>query len=198
MNREEYLQLFDMSGRVVIVTGDKDLLQLVDEHTHAWLPARGKFASDREYDNAGVQEKMGVTPLQIPDLKALMGDASDNIPGVKGVGAKTAATLVNTFGSLEALYERVRALQNDATLKDPVIKGALYEKLSVDEDNAYLSKKLATIDRAVPIEFALEPCRVCDYDKTQAIALFNSLDFKSLIPLLPTDSFESGVQDALF
>lgn len=182
----------------LIVTGDKDLLQLVDDDTHVWMPARGKFVADKEYDSAGVKEKMGVEPKQIPDLKALMGDTSDNIPGVQGVGPKTAAQLITTFGSLEKVYERVTELQADPAQKDSLIKGGLFDKLVKDVENAALSKKLATIERNVPIEFKLEPCLVSDYDKTIVIDLFTKLDFKSLIPLLPEDAFEAGVQDALF
>jgi DNA polymerase-1 len=141
---------------------------------------------------------MGVTPTQVVDLKALMGDTSDNIPGVKGIGAKTAVTLVTTFGSLASVYERVSYLQADPTQKDPVIKGAVLQNLIQDKENAFLSQKLAKIDRIVPIKFTLEPCRVSDYDKEQTVKLFEELDFKSLVPLLPDDTFESGVQDALF
>lgn len=182
----------------LVVTGDKDLLQLVDDHTHVWIPARGKYGGNTEYDDPKVIEKMGVTPAQIPDLKSLMGDSSDNIPGVKGVGPKTAVNLITKYFSLEKVYERVEELQQNPTEKDPLIKGALFENLVLDRENALLSKRLATIDRNVPIEFKLDPCRVCDYDKTKAVALFDRLDFKSLVPLLPDDNFESGVQDALF
>jgi DNA polymerase-1 len=182
----------------LVVTGDKDLLQLVDETTHVWIPARNKFGGNIEYGAQEVVEKMGVTPTQVVDLKALMGDTSDNIPGVKGIGAKTAVTLVTTFGSLASVYERVSYLQADPTQKDPVIKGAVLQNLIQDKENAFLSQKLAKIDRIVPIKFTLEPCRVSDYDKEQTVKLFEELDFKSLVPLLPDDTFESGVQDALF
>jgi DNA polymerase-1 len=182
----------------LVVTGDKDLLQLVDEGTHVWIPARGKFGGNVEYGAAEVVTKMGVKPLQIPDLKALMGDSSDNIPGVKGVGPKTAATLITKYETLEKVYDRVSYLQVNPTEKDPQIKGALFENLVGDKENAFLSKRLATIDRNVPIEFTLEPCRVCDYDKSKAVELFERMDFKSLIPLLPDDNFDAGIQDALF
>lgn len=182
----------------VVVTGDKDLLQLVDDQTHVWIPARGKYGGNTEYDRKAVQEKMGVTPAQIVDLKALMGDSSDNIPGVKGIGPKTAAGLITTFGTVDGVYKRVTELQTNRAQKDPLIKGAVFENLVQEKENAYISQKLAQIDRDVPITFQLSPCRVSDYDKTITIDLFNRLDFKSLIPLLPDDSFESGVQEALF
>lgn len=182
----------------LVVTGDKDLLQLVDETTHVWIPARNKFGGNIEYGEKEVLTKMGVTPAQVVDLKALMGDASDNIPGVKGVGPKTAANLITTFKNLAGVYERVTELQANPGEKDPLIKGALLENLVTEKENAYLSQKLAKIDRNVPIEFHLEPCRVCDYDKAETVRIFEQLDFKSLVPLLPDDTFETGVQDALF
>lgn len=182
----------------IIVTGDKDLFQLVTDTTHVWMPGRGKQKSeDTEYDIEGVVKKMGVRPDQIVDLKALMGDASDNIPGVAGIGSKTATTLITTFGSLDSVYTRLDEL-NQSQEKDPVIKGAVFTKLIAGKEAAYMSQKLATIDRAVPIEFTLEPCSVSSYEKEKVSELFEKLDFKSLISLLPKDEFELGIQDALF
>lgn len=187
---------------VTIVTGDKDLLQLVSDHTHVWLPGRGKNSIDTEYDEAEVERKMGVKSDQIVDLKALMGDSSDNIPGVAGIGPKTATTLIQTFGSLVDLYKVVDQLAVDRSLLDSlgrgVLRGSLLDKLIKDKESAFISQKLATITRDAPIEIDLESCRVMEYDKDRAIKLLESLDFKSLIPLLPKDSFEIGVQTALF
>lgn len=183
----------------IVVTGDKDLFQLVDDDkVHVWMPARGKQkGADTEYDDAGVLAKMGVRPDQIVDLKSLMGDASDNIPGVKGVGAKTAATLITAFETLDAVYKRVAELQ-ESEETDPIIKGAVLTKLVAGKENAYLSQELARIDREVPIEFELEPCSVASYDKEKVSELFEKLQFNSLISLLPKDEFELGIQDALF
>lgn len=182
----------------VIVTGDKDLLQLVDEHVHVWMPARGKQGiEETEYDATGVEKKMGVKPEQVIDLKALMGDTSDNIPGVKGVGAKTAQSLIQTYGSVDALYKRLDKIQVSGE-KDTLIKGALVQKLIDGKEDAYLSKELATIDRNVPIEFTLEPCKISSYDKEKVSKLFEELEFRSLINLLPKDEFELGIQNALF
>lgn len=183
----------------IVVTGDKDMFQLVDEQTHVWMPARGKFGVDTEYDPESVQKKMGVTPAQIVDLKALMGDTSDNIPGVKGIGPKTAVQLIQEFKNIEGVYATVEKIA--ATGEKPksgFIKGNLFERLRADKENAFLSKKLATIDRHAPIEFQLEPCLVSDYDKEKIAELFIQLEFKSLIGLLPKDTFELGVQSALF
>lgn len=182
----------------VIVTGDKDMFQLVNESVHVWMPARSKHGiEETEYDSAGVATKMGVRPDQIVDLKALMGDSSDNIPGIKGVGAKTAQSLIQHFGSLDAIFERVSALQ-DSGEPDPVIKGALLQKLLTGKDDAYLSQSLARIDTSAPLEFMLEPCKVSSYDKEKVSQIFEELEFRSLITLLPKDEFELGIQDALF
>jgi DNA polymerase-1 len=183
----------------VIVTGDRDTFQLVSDKTHVWLPGRGKGQSDTEYDRDGVKRKMGVLPEQIVDLKALMGDASDNIPGVKGVGEKTAVKLIQRYGSLDQLYQAVAEWQ--AGTKDPhrdTLTEKIVEKLVNDKEYAYLSQKLATIECQVPIGIELEDCRVSGYDKEGAAKLFEELDFRSLISLLPPDDFELGIQNALF
>lgn len=181
----------------IVITGDKDLFQLVDEYTHIWMPARGKFGRDTEYDAAGVLKKMQVTPEQIVDLKALMGDSSDNIPGVKGIGAKTAAALIERFGSLDTIYKKLDELETQNE-DDDLIKGAVRKKLLAGRDAAYMSQKLATIDREVKLDFILEKCVVTDYDKGKVYELFETLGFKSLMELLPRDKFESEVQNALF
>lgn len=186
--------------RTIVVTGDKDLLQLVDDCTHVWLPGRGKGQLDEELDAAAVKKKLGVRPDQVTELKALMGDSSDNIPGVKGVGPKTAVALIDRYGSLDGVYEAVEKLEGAtaAELKEAGISKGLLEKLVTDKEMAYLSKQLATIDRDVPIEFELAPCRIAEYDQEKTMALFSELGFKSLQYLLPKDDFELGVQKALF
>lgn len=176
----------------LIVTGDRDLLQLVTERAHVFMPGRSKKQGDREFDPQMVKEVMGVSPLQITDLKSLMGDASDNIPGVRGIGPKTAVQLIQQFTSLEQLYDH---LDHDGVL---TIKTSLRDKLVNDRANAVLSKSLATINRQAPIQLDLPACRVAGYDKEKAIALFEELGFKSLITLLPADDFELGIQGALF
>lgn len=184
--------------QATIVTSDKDLLQLVDDEIHVWMPARGRGKGDMEFDPAEVKQVLGVTPQQIIDLKALMGDASDNIPGVKGIGKKTAQKLIAEFQSLNGVYQRIEQLAKDPNLSDPIIKGALLDKLVADKENAYLSQQLATIDRHVKTDFSLEDCRVTAYDKEAAAKLFEKLQFDSLIGMLPKDEFEIGIQNALF
>ncbi len=177
----------------IIVTGDRDSFQLVSEQTHVWLPGRGKGTVDTEYDRDGVKSRMGVYPEQIVDLKALMGDASDNIPGVAGIGEKTACKLIVEFGSLAKVYETVDSGQVGA-----VMTARIREKLVTDKENALLSQKLAQIDRVVPISLDLPACKVSSYDKQTARELMESLEFKSLVSLLPPDDFELNVQSALF
>lgn len=178
----------------VIVTGDQDAFQLVDNDTHIWMPARGKQKGDIEYDSTLVEKKLGITPKQVIDLKALMGDNSDNIPGVKGVGPKTAAALIQEFGTIEKIYEFLDKNPEGNNL----IKGALLPKLIGGKDSAFMSKDLATIECKAPIDFDLENCRVTTYDKNKVIEIFKTLNFKSLINFLPKDAFETSVQEALF
>lgn len=127
----------------VIVTSDKDLTQLVCDRV-LWVdPAR-----DLRFDAAAVEAKFGVRPEQITDFLALAGDAVDNIPGVRGIGAKTAAELLRKYGSLEAIYEHL-----------PELKGALAAKLERDAENARLSKRLATVSTDAPVEVTLNELR---------------------------------------
>jgi DNA polymerase-1 len=178
----------------IIVTGDQDAFQLVDNDTHIWMPARGKQKGDIEYDAALVKKKLGIEPLQVIDLKSLMGDNSDNIPGIKGIGPKTAVTLIDRFQTVEKMYKFL----DKNPQGDDLIKGNLLKKLKNGKDSALMSKDLATIECGVLIDFNLENCRVTGYDKNQMIKIFQSLGFKSLIASLPKDAFEVSVQEALF
>lgn len=133
--------------QTTILTSDRDLLQLIDPTTNVLLMKKG--LTDMELmDEAAFEEKYELKPLQIIDMKGLMGDASDNIPGVAGVGEKTAIRLLKQYPSVEQVYENIES-----------VKGKLKEKLIKDKDNAFLSKHLATIYREVPLPFALEDCR---------------------------------------
>lgn len=176
-----------------IVTGDKDMLQLIDKDTHVFIPGRGRFSRDIEYDYDKVEQKLGISTNQVIDYKALVGDASDNIPGVKGIGKKTGLKLLERYKTLDKLYEAV-----DAGEENDLLKGAVLKRLKDSKEMAYLSQDLATIQKDVPIEFSLEQCTVTDYDKTRVVEFFQHHDFSSLTKLLPKDNFEKGVQDALF
>lgn len=187
--------------QTLIITGDRDAFQLVTERTHVWMPGRTKPARspDTEYDPAGVTLKMGVRPDQIVDLKALMGDASDNIPGVPGIGAKTAVKLLQEFGSLDQLYATIQTENLTMTgSSHPTLKGSLLRKLVEGYEKALLSQRLARIDQEAPVTLELESCRLAAYRKEDVLQLFGQLGFKSLIPLLPADQFELSVQGALF
>lgn len=134
------------NANTTIVSSDRDLLQLVDDTTHVLLMKKG--LSDMELmDVKAFQEKYELNPIQIIDMKGLMGDTSDNIPGVAGVGEKTAIRLLKQYPSVEEVYENVES-----------VKGKLKEKLIKDKDNAFLSKHLATIYRDMELPFTLEDC----------------------------------------
>lgn len=186
-------QAEDQDLKTIIVTGDKDLFQLINDFTHVWLPGRRR-KPDQEYDRQAVKEDLGVYPEQVVDLKALMGDSSDNIPGIYGIGPKTAGKLLDEFGSLEAVYQGVE----EAEKYPDLLKGALLKRLKEGREDAFLSQKLARIEKAVPIELELEKCQVESYDKTAAVELFKDLEFESLIKQLPNDAFEASVQESLF
>ncbi len=157
----------------VIVTGDRDSLQLIDENVHVKLViSKPGQTSATLYTEGVFREEYGFEPKKLIDLKALMGDSSDNIPGVAGVGPKTAKDLLAKFGSLDAVYEN---------LNDPSIRPKLREKLERDRDNAYLSYDLATIRPEAPIDFAPADALIQPYNKPALYTLFQRLEFVRLI-----------------
>lgn len=157
----------------VIVTGDRDSLQLIDEHVKVKLViSRPGQTTANLYDEERFREEYGFEPKKMVDLKALMGDSSDNIPGVAGVGPKTATELLLKFGSLDGVYEN---------LEDSFIRPKLREKLEAGRENAYLSYDLATIRPEAPIEFAPEDALLQPYNKPDLYSLFVKLEFVRLI-----------------
>lgn len=185
--------------KVIIVTGDRDAFQLVDDEVRVWMPARGEKGEDKEYDAEAVVKKMGVRPDQIVDLKALMGDASDNIPGVKGIGEKTAVKLIQEFGSLEKIYETIQ--KENLTISDskhPLLKGSVLKKLAEGQQDAIMSQQLAKIECHSPITVDVDACLLKAYKKDDVVKIFEELQFNSLMRSLPADEFELGVQNALF
>ncbi len=154
---------------VHIVTGDRDLLQLVDANTVVELPAGRGQSSPNIYDPPAVVESMGVRPDQVVDYKALVGDKSDNIPGVIGVGAKTAVKLLGEYQTLDEIYAN-----------NENIPGAMGKKIAAGKDNAYLSYKLARIVTDAPIQLNLAECVTQEYEPTEVMALFRELEFRSL------------------
>ncbi len=157
----------------VIVTGDRDSLQLIDDHVHVKLViSRPGQTTATLYDTAKFREEYGFTPDKMVDLKSLMGDASDNIPGVAGVGPKTATELLLKFGSLDGVY---------ANLDDASIRPKLREKLAAGRGNAYLSYDLATIRCEAPIVFSPMDAVVRPYNRPELYRLFQRLEFVRLI-----------------
>ena len=130
---------------MTIVSGDKDLIQLTDDNTVVEISKKG-VAEFEEFTPAYLKEKMGLTPEQFIDLKALMGDKSDNIPGVTKIGEKTGIKLLLEYGSLDGIYEHI----------DEMKASKMKENLINDKEQAYLSKTLATIDTNAPIEIGLD------------------------------------------
>ena len=151
----------------VIVTGDRDSLQLIDEHVHVKLIiTRPGQTTATLYDEERFRQEYGFDPIKMVDLKALMGDSSDNIPGVAGVGPKTATELLVKFGSLDGVY---------SNLEDAFIRPKLREKLESGKDNAYLSYDLATIRLNAPIDFEPRDAIIRPYNKPELYALFQKL-----------------------
>ena len=157
----------------VIVTGDRDSLQLIDENVHVKLViSKPGQTTATLYTEEVFREEYGFEPKKLIDLKALMGDSSDNIPGVGGVGPKTAKELLTKFGSLDGVY---------AHLDDPSIRPKLREKLEKDREQAYLSYDLATIRPEAPVKFAPRDAIVQPYNRPELYKLFQKLEFVRLI-----------------
>ncbi len=156
-----------------VVTGDKDSFQLIDGHTTVrHVKTRGGKTEVKVYDEETFREEYGFEPLRIIDLKALMGDSSDNIPGVSGVGEKTAMDLIQRFGTINYIYENLDTID---------IRDSVRKKLSAGRDMAFMSYDLATIHRDAPIEFNPEDNMVCPPDNDRLCELFRKLGFRRLI-----------------
>ena len=167
----------------IIITGDKDSFQLVDDTTSVYFTRKG-ISELEVFSNENFNEKMGINPIQIIDLKSMMGDSSDNIPGIAGVGEKTALSLVQTYGSLENLYENIGEL-----------KGKLKEKVESSKDVAFLSKTLATIKTDVELPFKLNDLTFKFPFPKKARALFASLELKNLLKKESIFSEESDEEE---
>ena len=156
----------------VIVTGDKDSLQLASEKTRIKMPVtRGGRTETEEYDGRKVLEKYGVTPEQFIDVKGLMGDQSDNIPGVPGIGEKTALDLISKFKSIENIYKNLNEVE----------KNSVREKLLANRDLAFMSKRIATIERNMPFLCDISELERSEFQYDRLYELFKKLEFKSLI-----------------
>src|SRR3989339_1745360 len=164
----------NLGHKTLILTGDQDSFQLLDKQDHVTvlIPSKGELI---EYDRNKVHEKIGVWPEQIADYKGLRGDTSDNIPGVKGVGEKTAVKLIEEFGSVENLLSHL----------DQISSKSLKEKLEADKEMAIKSKYLATIDRHVPIDFDFEHTHLCLPDIGKLTDFLREIEFYSFLKQLP-------------
>ena len=160
----------------IIVTGDADAMQLVSPKVKVLYPKPRKSFSDTTlYDEDAVSQKYGIKPGQIADLKGLMGDPSDNIPGVSGIGEKTAVKLLQQFGTIEEIYAHI----------DQVTPPKLQALLQQNEAIARQSQVLATIVTQSPVTLNLDDCQLSHYDRKQVTELFRELEFSSLLPRLP-------------
>ncbi len=176
---EELKKVYD----VYIVTGDLDELQLVDDNVRVYTMRKG-FSDTFIYDKAAVAERFGLTPEEFVEYKALKGDPSDNIPGVPGIGEKTAADLVATYKTLDNLYEHLEDL-----------KPAVAKKLIEGKESAYLSLHLSQIVRDIPVNVCVKDCVTHEFERNKVFNLFRDLEFKSLLAKLPG---QETIQSNLF
>lgn len=174
--------------KVLLVSGDKDMLQLASEHVTVAITRKGISEVDL-YNPAEIKERYGLTPAQIIDLKGLMGDTSDNIPGIPGVGEKTALKMLHEFGSVEEVLANASSL-----------KGKMKEKVEEHAQSAIMSKELATIFREVPMETEWDVFRYDGFDGQALSSMFRKLEFKSLLEKMdfgPSSVTEEQVVESL-
>lgn len=162
-------------SQTYVLTGDRDLFQLVNERVQVVMP-KGSFRNLEQYTEEKVYERMGVAPAYVPDLKGLMGDASDNIPGVKGIGPKTASDLLNKYQTVEEIYTHIGDVQQE---------NKRTAQLLIDgHESAVMSKELATISRDAPVTFSPEAAETKSFVPAEASQVFSRMQFKSLFPRL--------------
>jgi DNA polymerase-1 len=165
----------------IILSGDLDALQLIDSQTKVYSLRKG-VKDTLLYDENLVREKyQGLCPEQMNDFKALKGDPSDNVPGVTGVGEKTATELILKFKNLESLYKEIEENSEKAKTISPKTKEVLLKY----KEQAFLSKDLVQLNRSAPIDFDLKKCRWEKYDKAKVVKILGKFEFYSLIPRLP-------------
>jgi DNA polymerase-1 len=175
---------------VLIITGDLDTLQLVDKNIRIYTPKKG-LGDTIIYGEKEVEERYGLKVNQMIDYKALRGDPSDNIPGVRGIGEKGACNLLKEFGTLENLYEKLDKLTEKQIIDSPSLSKNVVEKLKASKEMAFFSKKLSTICLDVPLGITLKELDwQKKYDINKIKALFNELNFQTLIKRLPGYVFE--------
>ncbi len=163
---------------VTIVSGDKDMMQLISPHVHMLDTMK-----DKRFEKAEVIDKFGVPPEKVIEVMGLMGDSSDHIPGVKGVGPKTATELIQKYGSIEKLYKNI----------EDIDKQKLKDKLETDKENALLSRQLVTIDTEMKLDCKVEDLKMREPDTDKLRSMFTELGFKSLLENLPAGEGTAGV-----
>ncbi|WKZ31461.1 MAG: 5'-3' exonuclease H3TH domain-containing protein [Candidatus Dojkabacteria bacterium] len=178
----------DYGVELVIVSGDRDLLQLITPKVRIALPA-GSFKNLLLYDAETTYKRYGYYPEQVIDYKAIVGDASDNIPGIKGIGDKSALEMLGLYKSLEGIYENIDKL-----------KPRQQKLLAEGVEQAQFSRELATIDQAVDLDLTLEASTLRDFNREEVISLFGRLEFRSLVNKIPQSSRtdEGGDQLGIF
>jgi DNA polymerase-1 len=169
-------QAAQQNADTLIVTGDNDILQVVSPSTRVMSPRRS-FSDTVIYDEAGVEQKYDISSTQLADFKALTGDPSDNIPGIPGIGDKTAVKLLRQFDSLEGIYAHINEITPEK----------LQASLRDHKDHVLRNKELATIVTDVPITLNLDACQVSSYDRQQVVELFRELGFAQLLSRLPEE-----------
>lgn len=180
--------LANIEIETIIVTGDLDALQLINDHTSVYTLKKG-ISETMIYNAQAVKERYDLQPEQLIDFKALRGDPSDNIPGVKGIGEKTASELIKTYGSLEKLYAAIESKEQQSKLSPRVLDLLLEQK-----KEAFMSKKLVTIVCDLKLKFDLEKCRFGQYNFDKTVKLFQKLEFRSLLVKLQSIS-QKNVRD---
>jgi len=168
----------EMGLKVYLVTGDRDYLQLASDNIKIIMTKKG-ITEIEEYDRKRIEEEYKIKPKQFIEVKALMGDKSDNIPGIDGIGEKTALKLIQQYGNIENLYSNIQE-----------IKGKLKDKLSEGENLAILSRKLAEIVTEVPLDFSIEDLTSSKPNIKELKKIFEDLEFKSLLPKLENENVE--------
>jgi len=174
----------DNGMEVILITGDRDSLQLASKKTRIKIPTtKGGSTLTEEFDDTGVMEKYGVTPIEFIDVKGLMGDTSDNIPGVPGIGEKTAISLIQEYGSVEEVYNHIEDIPKKG-VKDKLIEG---------KELAFMSKGLATIHRDMDL-CCVEDLKVLEPQKDKLKELFTRLEFKTLITKYGLDKLDTDTK----
>jgi DNA polymerase-1 len=169
----------------VIVTGDKDLLQMVDENTKVWLP-KGSFKNVKLYDRQEVKNLFDFGPEYVVDYKAMVGDSSDNIPGVSGVGKKTATKFIKEFGHLDEIYNN---------LDSDFFTERQRKLMREDKESAYLSQKLANIISNLDLNLEIEDCLLKDFDYEEVVDKFRELEFRSLLKKIPEAAPGNNIEE---